>query len=157
MKWVLAIVLVLAILVSGCTNETGQIAANATGEEEEACRIVNETYVEIDSLDAVILGVNKQVSWSQDLGYYAEGIIELKNTDNESGWFLVTFNWMRPGQERPYTQKLNKHLNPGDVEEFKSVFPNIDPQLEVSLSYEYESYPDLQRIVKKQRETEICE
>ena len=153
MKWILGLVVLSALLISGCT-ETGQIT---TGEEEGACRIVNETYAEIDSLDAVILGVNNQTSWSQDLGYYAEGIVELKNTDNESGWFLVTFNWMRPGQGRPYTEKKSMHLNPGDVEEFKSVFPNIDPQLEVHFLYEYESYPDSQRIVKNQRETEICE
>lgn len=153
MKWILAAALALAVLVSGCT-ETGQVAA---GEEEGACRIVNETYVEIDSLDAGILGVNRQISWSQDLGYYAEGIVKLKNTDNESGWFLVTFNWMGPGQERPYTEKKSMHLNPGDSGEFKSVFPNIDPQLGVSFLYEYESYPDSQRIVKKQRETKICD
>ena len=151
MKWILALILVLPLLASGCTQ-----AGMVTEGETEDCRIVNETYVEIDSLDARILGVNREVSWSQELGYYAEGILRLKNTDNESGWFLLTFNWMRPEQERPYTQKLSRYLNPGDIGEFKSVFPNIDPQMGVSFVYEYDSYPDSQRIVKKQREIEVC-
>jgi hypothetical protein len=81
----------------------------------------------------------------------------LENTDNESGWFLVTFNWMKPGQARPFTEKKSMHLNPGDTGEFKSVLPGIDPQLGASFSYEYESYPDSRNIVKNQREIEICE
>lgn len=149
MKWILGLVVLSAFLVSGCT-ETGQIAA---GGEEGVCRIVNETYADIDSLDARVLGVNRQISWSQDLGYYSEGTVRLENTDNESGWFLVTFNWMGPGQGIPYTQKLSGHLNPGDIMEFKSVYPGQG----ISFLYEYESYPDSQRIAKKQRETEICD
>jgi hypothetical protein len=59
MKWFLAIALVLAIMISGCT-ETGQIAA---GGKEGACRIVNETYAEIDSLDAGILAIMPREPW----------------------------------------------------------------------------------------------
>ena len=155
MKWILGFALVAALLVSGCTQE-GMIASSGT-EEEGVCRIVNETYAEIAELDARVLGMNREISWSQDLGYYAVGTVRLENTDKESGWFLVTFNWMKPGQARPYTEKKTMHLNPGDVGEFISIIPDIDPQGGVSFLYEYDSYPDSERSVKKQREIQVCD
>jgi hypothetical protein len=124
MKWILAVLaLALAVLASGCT-QAGMLA----GEAGQACTTMNETYVEIDSLRAEVLGLNRQISWSQDLGYYIEGTLKLKNKDNESGWFLVTFTWLRPGETRPYTDKVNLHLGPEETGEFKSIYSDIDPQ-----------------------------
>lgn len=149
MKYILALVLVSIALVSGCT-QTGMI----TGEEG-ACTLVNNTFVDIYRLDASILGVNKQILLSQDLDYYAEGLVTLQNTDNESGWFLLTFEWMRPGQGMPYTEKKSLHLDPGEAGEFISACP-IDPQLGAVFTYSYTSYPDSGRTVKKQIETSVC-
>lgn len=148
MKWIFALAL-LSLLVSGCT-QAGMIAGAG-----DSCRPVNHTYTEIARLSTMVLGVDRQISWSRDLGYYAEGTVILKNTDNESGWFMVTFEWIMPG-ENPQTERVSKHLNPGDAEEFKSICPDIDPLQGALFRYQYTSYPDSGRTVERQMEKQVC-
>lgn len=149
MKRIFILVLLSALLVSGCT-QSGMLTSG------EGCKTLNETHTEIAQLEARVLSAEREILWSGDLGYYMEGTVRLINSDQEGGWFILTFSWMRPGQGMPRTEKKSLHLNPGEEGVFKSICPDIDPQMGAYLTYRYKSYPDSGRTVERQLETSVC-
>jgi len=55
-------------------------------------------------------------------GVYTEGIVMIKNIDNEAGWFIVTFSWETLNNEKK--DKVRHYIEPDEIIEFKSIYDN---------------------------------
>jgi len=145
MKWILALALLSIVLVSGCI-QSGML----TGGEGD-CIQENTTIADVYRLEGEVLSAGREILWSENLGYYAEATVRLENTDKEAGWFLMTFEWQKPGAA-VYIDKKNLHIEPGETGEFKSAYP-VNPQQGAEFVYSYTSYPDSGRTENRQVES----
>jgi len=71
-------------------------------------------------------------------GIFSEGIINLKNMDNEAGWFVVTFNWKTLNNEKK--DSIRHYIKPDETVEFKSIYDNKLGE-DIKFTYNYISEP----------------
>ncbi len=87
-------------------------------------------------------------------GIYQEGVVSLKNVDDEAGWFNVIFLWetLRDNQE----DTIRHYINPDETVEFISLY-DISLGEDTQFKYNYKSEPITKtRTVTKYRTEEKC-
>ena len=88
-------------------------------------------------------------------GIYREGIVSLKNIDNDAGWFNVNFFWETLKDKHKDT--IRHYINPDETVEFVSIY-NTDLGEDTQFKYTYQSEPILKtRTITKYRTETVCE
>ncbi len=88
-------------------------------------------------------------------GVYREGIVKVMNTDNEAGWFIVTFNWETLYDKK--TDSVRHYIEPDETIEFVSIYDN-DLGEDTKFKYSVQSNVIKKtRMVTKYRTEEVCE
>ena len=139
--------LIAVVLIAGCTSPTGQVISDTSGSGEAStyqpsCREISEQYQEEEPyttyLTAQIISATASTDWDLQKGYYREGLVKLKNTDVEEGWFTVTFNWKT--LKDTATDTIRHHVEPDETIDFLSIY-DIDMGEDNTYTYSYVSDP----------------
>jgi hypothetical protein len=166
----LGAVLIVIVIISGCT-QTGQVTTTPTDTntdmhltseiQQPTCRDVQEPYTiqvpyqdtEIYTvyLDAYVVDAEK--TWRLDLeGNFAVGIVQLKNIDNEAGWFTVNFKWETLNDD--YTDSIRHYIEPDETVEFRSDYAvNIGEDNQFTYTYRSDSVQRTRTVTKYRTET----
>lgn len=107
------------------------------------------------TLNAVSISATEDYRVDLDKGVYAVGQVTLKNTDNQAGWFTVTFNWKT--LKRTASDTIRHYIEPDKRVLFESIF-DIESGEDNQYTYTYVSdYVQKTRVVTKYRTEQKCE
>jgi len=124
------------------------------------CRDIQVSYLVEENYDYYLQNIAISRNQNEKLelfgkGIYNEGTINLKNVDNEAGWFIVTFNWKTLNNERE--DKIRHYIDPDETIEFKSIYDN-DAGEDIKFTFTAKSEPiQKTRTITKYRTEEKCD
>lgn len=140
--------------------ENNNLTGNIIGSVFKNCENVRvpyqdtETYV--DYLNSEVDYANNQEKIDPfGKWIYQEGIVSLKNIDNEEGWFTVKFNWRTLNDQE--FDEVRHYIEPDESVEFISIFDTSLGE-DNEFTYTYISDPvQKTRIVTKYRTERVCD
>lgn len=128
-----------------------------TYEKKQTCKQVKvpyevtENYEEYLSAQIVSKTTDTDLTWD---GIVVDGVVGLKNTDNEAGWFNMVFNWKTLHDDDKYT--VRHFIEPDETVIFTHRY-DIDAGEDYDLSVTFKSDPQPRtRTVTKYRTEEVC-
>ncbi len=104
---------------------------------------VRESYQDVEYYDeylsAVIVSRTHDTGLNMKYGAYASSELKLKNTDDEAGWFTVTFRWetLKDGVTE---RKVRHYIEPEETITFDSIY-DIDSGEDYSVTHAFLSDP----------------
>jgi len=148
-----------------CRDEQIPYEATETYIDREPYQDI-EYYTEY--LNAQVIDRSTTTKFNFDLGIYAYAVLELKNIDDEAGWFTVIFVWetLEDGETE---QDVRHYIEPDEIIEFEDIY-DIDEGEDyqvfsnhisdpIEKSRQVTKYKDVQktRTVTKYRTKEVCD
>lgn len=124
------------------------------------CEEVEIPYTIVEEYDyypeaTVISGYQKEKIELFGRGIYQEGIVLLKNMDDEAGWFTVYFNWETLKDK--YADTVRHYIEPDETIEFISQYDtDLGEDTQFMYNYKADSITKT-RTITKYRIEERCE
>lgn len=88
-------------------------------------------------------------------GIYQEGKVQLKNIDDEAGWFIVQFRWETLNDQ--WTDNIRHYVEPDETIEFLSIYDTSIGE-DTKFTYVFEAEPITKtRTITKYRIEERCD
>lgn len=160
--WILCLVLIIVIgifiVIDINLNESSSVTGNVI-KTFKNCEVVNVPYTAVEEYSyypeaKVIESYHQEKVEIFGKGAYQEGIVSLKNTDNDAGWFNVNFLWETLKDEQEDT--IRHYINPDETIEFVSIY-DTDLGEDTQFKYTYRAEPiPKTRTITKYRTEEKC-
>ena len=158
---ILVLVVVVAIFVVIDTNSNG--ASSITGNVIKTlknCKNVEVPYTITEQYEYYLQGRVIEAYQKERLevfgkGIYQEGKVQLKNIDNEAGWFTVKFRWETLNNQ--WTDSIRHYVEPDETIDFLSIYDTSIGE-DTKFTYIFKAEPITKtRTVTKYRTEERCD
>ena len=144
---------VFVVLASNSKISKSSITGNVVKEALGNCKDaqvpydITEEYIDkepyqdteyyTEYLDAEVISRYTERKFNLDNGFYAYSKLELRNTDDEAGWFTVTFRW-NTLKDKITDKDVRHYIEPDEISSFEDIY-NIDSGEDYSVTHAFES------------------